>query len=194
MCWGFFTVNDNLLVDVEKPQMLRCIICRREQVDAFDLCQHFTLRKGLFKYGKINGITLVRTHVEYVHPKLVVRRKLAITKKLIVVVASHSQQYGNKRSRPSGCVITSYFGATNPYKKFDKAWQQFLEDLIFYICEGYRPLSTCDNIWLKRLVLYLYPCVVFPSWVTFVEEMLLTMVKKPCNYMCCQGFLNQQHY
>jgi len=127
----------------------------------------------------------MRTHVESAHPKLVVCRKLAITKNLIVVVASHSQQSGKKQSRPSGCVITSYFGATNPYKKFDEAQQQFLEDLILYTYEGYKPLSTCDNIWLKRLVLYLYPCVFFPSWVTFVEEMFPIMVKKPCNYMCC---------
>jgi len=40
------------------------------------------------------------------------------------------------------------------------------------------PLSTCDNIWLKRLVFRLFPCVVFPSCATFVEEMLLVMVTK----------------
>ncbi len=27
-CWGFYVVNGNLLVDLEKSQMLKCIICR----------------------------------------------------------------------------------------------------------------------------------------------------------------------
>jgi len=40
------------------------------------------------------------------------------------------------------------------------------------------PFSTCDNIWLRRLVLHLCSCVVFPSHVTFVEEVMPAMVKK----------------
>jgi hypothetical protein len=40
------------------------------------------------------------------------------------------------------------------------------------------PLSTFDNIWLRRLIFRLCPCVVFPSCVTFLEEMLLAMVTK----------------
>ncbi len=58
--------------------MLECIICKIEQADALDLCQHSILQKGLIKYGKINGITPMRTHVESVHPKLVASKKLAI--------------------------------------------------------------------------------------------------------------------
>jgi len=40
------------------------------------------------------------------------------------------------------------------------------------------PLSTYDNIWLRRLVLRFCSRVVFPSWVMFVKEVLLAMVKK----------------
>ncbi len=40
------------------------------------------------------------------------------------------------------------------------------------------PLSACDNIWLRRLVLRFCSRVVFPSWVMFVKEVLLAMVKK----------------
>jgi hypothetical protein len=69
--------------------MLWCIICRIEQVGALDLCQCSTLWKGLIKYGKINGITPMRAHVESTHLKLVACRQLAITKEL-VVIASHS--------------------------------------------------------------------------------------------------------
>jgi hypothetical protein len=97
----------------------------------------------------------MRTHVEYVHPKLVACKKLAITKELVVVATSHNQQSGKKRSGPFGCVITSYIGVINPYKKSGEAQQQFLEDTNLVYYKGYRPVPTCDNIWLKRLVLCL---------------------------------------
>jgi len=71
------------------------------------------------------------THVEFTHPKLVAHRKLTIAKKL-VVATSHNQQFGKKWSRPFGDVITSYFYATNFYKKSNETQQQFLEDLILY--------------------------------------------------------------
>ncbi len=77
-------------MDLEKPQMLQCIICRIEQVGALDLCQPSTLQKGLIKYGKINGITPMKTLVESTHPKLVFHRTLAIIEEF-VVVTSHSQ-------------------------------------------------------------------------------------------------------
>ncbi len=83
--------------------------------------QRFTLQKGFIKYGKINGITPMRTHLESTHPKLVACKKLAIIEEL--VVASHNQQFRKQSFRPFGCVITSYFGATNPYKKCNEAQQ-----------------------------------------------------------------------
>jgi hypothetical protein len=64
----------------------------------------------------------------------------------------------------------TYFDATNPYKKSNGAQQQFLEDLVLYTCKGYIPLSTCENIWLWK-VLHQCPYVVFPSRITLVEEM-----------------------
>jgi hypothetical protein len=42
--------------------------------------------KAFIKYGKINGITPMRTHVESTHPKLVAHRKLAIVEKLVVLL------------------------------------------------------------------------------------------------------------
>jgi hypothetical protein len=86
----------------------------------------------------------MRTHVESPYPKLVICRKLTI---LHVAATSHNQQLGKKWSEPFGCVIISYFSAINPYKKFDEAQHQFFEDLVLYIFKGYKPLSTCDNIW-----------------------------------------------
>ncbi len=78
-------------MDLEKSQMLQYIICKTKQVSAFVLCQWSTLWKGLIKYGKINGITPMMTHVEFAHPKLVVYIKLAIVEELVTTIASHHQ-------------------------------------------------------------------------------------------------------
>jgi hypothetical protein len=61
------------------------------------------------------------TYVEFTYPKLVGCWKLAIIKEFLVAAASHIQQSKKKRSRPSGCVITSYLGTINPYKKSNEA-------------------------------------------------------------------------
>lgn len=45
------------------------------------------------------------------------------------------------------------FSATNHYEKYDEAQQQFFENLVLYICKGYKALSTFENIWMWRLVI-----------------------------------------
>jgi hypothetical protein len=40
------------------------------------------------------------------------------------------------------------------------------------------PISTCKNIWFRRLVLHQRPRVVSPFCVILVEEMMPTMVTK----------------
>ncbi len=60
---------------------------------------------------------------------------------------------GKKRISLFGYAIATFFGATNPYQKNDDHQQPFLNNLVFYICKGYRPLSTYNNIWLQKLVL-----------------------------------------
>jgi hypothetical protein len=66
--------------------LLQCIICRLEQIGAFDLCQQSTLQKCLVKYGKVNGIIPMKTHVESRYPKLVAHKKLAIVEQLLMQV------------------------------------------------------------------------------------------------------------
>jgi hypothetical protein len=51
---------------------------------------------------------------------LVACKMVAITAGL-VATTSHNWESGKKWSGSFGCATTSYFGATNPYKKFDKA-------------------------------------------------------------------------
>jgi hypothetical protein len=63
----------------------------------------------------------MKTHVESMHPKLVTCKKFTIVEELVIVTISHNQQLGKMRSRSFRCAITSYFCATNLYKKFDEA-------------------------------------------------------------------------
>jgi len=57
-----------------------------------------------------------------------------------------------------GSVITTFFASINLYKHGDEAQQWFLKDLVLYIYKGYKPLSTCENIWLQRLVSLMFSC------------------------------------
>jgi hypothetical protein len=38
----------------------------------------------------------MKTHVDFVHPKLFVKKKMQVVEKLIVVDVNHSQQHGKK--------------------------------------------------------------------------------------------------
>ncbi len=79
---------------------------------------------------------------------LVCKKKLKLTN---IATTKHfeidqSQQLGKKKVASSKFVITKKFGSTNPYKYGDDAQQRFMEDLVFHIYKGYKPLSTCKNI------------------------------------------------
>jgi hypothetical protein len=50
----------------------------------------------------------------------------------------YTQQPGKKKVGPISFIIIVFFESTNPYKNGDEAQQRFLEDLVFYICKGYR--------------------------------------------------------
>jgi hypothetical protein len=52
-------MNDDLLVDFENLQMLQYIVHRSKKTIGNYLSQSSILKKGLIKYNKINGITLI---------------------------------------------------------------------------------------------------------------------------------------
>ncbi len=103
----------------------------------------------------INGITLMRTHVDNVHPHLLTKRKSILNERVVVKLfgTNHNWQHGNKKVGAIGIASTSFFGSTNPCKNTNETQQRFIKDLVLYSCKSYRPFSTCKNIWLKRLIL-----------------------------------------
>ncbi len=118
---------------------------RSEQASSDASAQRSMFRKGLIKYSKVNGIIPMTIHVQIAHPKLFEQKKQQLSENVAKPVV-HVRQLTKKITTPSPFTITSFFGATNPYKKIDERQQQSLEDLVLYICKGYKPLSTCENV------------------------------------------------
>lgn len=94
-----------------------------------------------------------------------------------VVVVAHTRVARKKRKGPTICAITEVFSASNPYKKGDEQQQMFLEDLVLYIAKDYRPLSTMENVWLRRLMLRQSPHVVFPSRMALTDDVVPAMAQ-----------------
>ncbi len=95
-----------------------------------------------------------------------------------MLIQNHSQQLRKKWVRPFGSIIIAFSGSTNLYKHGNEPQQRFLEDFVLHICKGYRPLSTCENIYLCKLIFCQCPHFVFPSHLIFVEILLPKMVQK----------------
>jgi hypothetical protein len=112
----------------------------------------------------------MKTHVDNVHPHLLAKKKFVLNEKVMVKLfeIDHNQQHGKKKVGAISFAITSLFGSTNPYKNVDEAQQKFIEDLVLYICKGYKPLSTCENM-LKWLILHQCLRVVFLSHFSLVK-------------------------
>jgi hypothetical protein len=85
---------------------------------------------------------------------------------------------GKKKVGPVGYAIIIFFGSINMYKFSDETHQRFMEDLVLFIYKGYKILSTCQQVWLHRLILCMCPQVVFPSQSSLVEKVCPTMVAK----------------
>jgi hypothetical protein len=79
---GFFVINDNLYINLVNLKMLRCIICKFQQVVDNILNESFAVCKGLVKYNKATSVTPMKTHVDYAHFCLVVKKKLNTNSKI----------------------------------------------------------------------------------------------------------------
>jgi hypothetical protein len=60
--------------------------------------------------------------------------------------------------------------------------KDLFEDLVFYICKGYRPLSTCEKNSLCWFILHQCLHVVFPSHSFLVEHELHVVVTKTMEF------------
>jgi len=135
ICWGFFVVDDGLIMDLVKLQMLQCIICRCKQTSNDVLAQIFTFCKHLIKYNNVNGITPMTIHVQIAHPRLFSQRKHQLGDK-VTKPTINVQQSGKKKTTPFGYVIISFLmpqtltkKLMNTSKFFWRIWLQALVNL-----------------------------------------------------------------
>lgn len=105
---GFFIVNGGLPMDLVKPEVLQCKMCRSEQASNDVLAQRSTLCKGLIKFNKVNDITPNCTF------KLFAQKK-QLNEKGVEPIA-HVWQFRKKRTSSSGYAITAFFATTNSKK------------------------------------------------------------------------------
>jgi hypothetical protein len=65
--WGFFKLNDfNVVVNVGKSQIMRCILCHNVQEEELDQSSTQSW-KGLVMYNNDHGTTAMSCHVAYGH-------------------------------------------------------------------------------------------------------------------------------
>ncbi|KAJ7552447.1 hypothetical protein O6H91_06G055400 [Diphasiastrum complanatum] len=156
-------------VDLKNPQQMRCVICH---LDTKQLSAHNTSQS---RKGKEHGTTAMKKHVSSEHAEVLSKYK---AQKDSICPKEDARHPTKKRNLPSSSAITSFYGSSTPYKKEDDQQQCFLEDLVLYIVKGYRPLSSVENIWLRRLILRQCNRLVFPSRHQLVEEAISQMVAK----------------
>ncbi len=57
-CWAFYYVNDNTNVDLDNPQIMHCILCHKNPINATNLRRQ--AKSELISYFKKNGISSLK--------------------------------------------------------------------------------------------------------------------------------------
>ncbi len=76
LCWSFYCVNDNKLVDVKRSQLMRCIICYASSVSITNAKTQ--AREGLILYSIVNGIIALEKYRPLYDCKNISRNKLQL--------------------------------------------------------------------------------------------------------------------
>jgi len=118
ICWAFYVVNDNKLVDGKILQVMRCHLCYKTLVL---YSTRTKLRKGIMSYYKSNGILALRTHMDGKHNLLTkkldeevnnsmrsqVERQL-IKKRQNVFSSKISELFFAKLTKKMKCIINNF--------------------------------------------------------------------------------------
>ncbi|KAG0584835.1 hypothetical protein M758_3G242300 [Ceratodon purpureus] len=166
--WAFFTTNDSCPVDLVKPQLMRCIVCHPSRRETMGL-RSTRCRKGVVLYNKEHGTSAMKRHVHAEHPQSFSRYKALRTSAEPSFITPRQPTKKRSGSLP-GSVVNIYSGS-NPQKE-DEQQQQFLEDLALYVLKAHQPLSSVENVWLRRLLLSQCPRLLFPSRLELVEDVI----------------------
>ena len=151
------------------------IVCHPNGFDAAVPSRCTISKKGLLKYSAAQRTSSLKNHYKDNH-----NAELETLKKDLADgnTSGQGKQLSRNRKGTTPGTITSFFASSKPYKPTDSTQQAFLEDLVLYIAKAYRPISITENIWFRRLILRLAPCVVFPSRREITDKLIPSMVSE----------------
>ncbi len=66
----------------------------------------------------------------------------------------------------------------SPYEKDDEKQQKIMEDLLLFIAKAYMPIFIIENQWLRCLVMYQNPQIVFLNHKQMVQHAIPLLVAK----------------
>ena len=120
----------------------------------------------------------MKKHVEHEHQEVLSKYYREVLECRLIPPSLGEKNASKKRDKVTPGAISSSFSSSVPYKKHNEQQKSFIEDLVLLIAKGYHPLSSVENIWLRRFALHRDPRVVFPSRGTITEEMLPAMLEQ----------------
>ncbi len=128
---------------------MRCLLCYKTHVP----CNPRTkLLKGLISYYKMNGIIILKKHVDAEHSLLA----KTFDKEMNSLVKSElERELVKKKQNVYSSEISKFFIAKILYKKKDVQLKQFLEDLALLIIKSHMPIHFVESPWLKIFTLQL---------------------------------------
>ncbi len=114
LCWSFYYVNDNNLVDVKCFQLMKCIFCYANLVLISNVKTQ--ARKGLILYNNANGINALKKHVYAYHYMIA---KMFDEEVKNMLKKPYERQHAKKRPHVNGTIIFDFFATKKIYKKDD---------------------------------------------------------------------------
>ncbi len=113
ICWAFYVINDNKLMDGKIPQVMKYHLCSKTLV-LYNL--RTKLRKGLISYYKTNGISTLKKHADVEHSLLAKTLGEEVNNLMKTQV---EKQPTTKRKNVSSFEISKFFLTKFLYKKYE---------------------------------------------------------------------------
>jgi len=151
--WAFF-ISCSEPSHISESGLIYCILCYPGGSNEVE--HQYGQRK--MKYMPSQGITSMKKHYKEIH-----------LKQLIALQECLPGIEIKKRNGPATSQITFFFACSKKCKRNNPAQKRFVGDLVLYIVKAFRPIPTTENIWFRRLILRLAPCVTIPFRVKWLK-------------------------
>ncbi len=123
---------------------MRCIICHSEISFLKSWLNAQDVKKGLIAYHKFNGITTMKTHVEFDHSTLL--QKLLVNPTNLAPRSPLDCKLSKKRAHVDPYAISNFFSFASKFKKDDAIQVVFLGDLLLFVIKGLMLMRIVESI------------------------------------------------